>query len=284
MVIIKLCNVVKKYKCVFIWRYDMTHKYKVYDELERLSILSPIPFYWTDVNGVIVGVNKYCFDLAMNLLSPDLIGKSAHDIYTPESAAIVDKHIKMVMKAQKSMSFEEELVDQITFKRRSYVSYRSPLFEGNKVIGVVACVTEITTQKEAERLQIEIVKHKTKLETQEKFIAIINEFNHLLQKYKFDILNEDLGIKKQLNEDCKHIHLSKREQEILYYLSLNQSTKDIATILSILDKTSILPSTIQSTINKRLYTKFDVLSVSQLIEKANSMKLIPFFLTKNTKE
>jgi len=72
------------------------------------------------------------------------------------------------------------------------------------------------------------------------------------------------------------ITLSKREREILYYLSLNKSPKDIATILSVLDKKAILPTTVQSVIDKQLYQKLDVFNIGQLIEKANMLKLIPF--------
>ena len=72
------------------------------------------------------------------------------------------------------------------------------------------------------------------------------------------------------------IRLSPREREILYYLSYNKSAKEIANILSILEKKAISHLTIHSIINKQLYVKFDVMSISELIEKAHSYGIIPF--------
>lgn len=75
------------------------------------------------------------------------------------------------------------------------------------------------------------------------------------------------------------INLSAREQEILYYLYLNKSPKEIANILSIISGKEVSASTIHAIINKRLYVKFNVNSVSQLIEKAHAYNMIPFLIT-----
>jgi DNA-binding NarL/FixJ family response regulator len=72
--------------------------------------------------------------------------------------------------------------------------------------------------------------------------------------------------------------LTKRELDVLYYLSLNKSPKEIASILSILENKSIKSATIQAVIDKGLYDKLGAYSIAQLIETATILKLIPFML------
>ena len=72
--------------------------------------------------------------------------------------------------------------------------------------------------------------------------------------------------------------LNKREQEILYFISLNKSPKEIASILGVREQKTLAPATIQAIITKQLYVKFGVYSVSNLIEKASFLGLIPFSL------
>ena len=74
------------------------------------------------------------------------------------------------------------------------------------------------------------------------------------------------------------INITTREAEILYLLSLGKSPKEIAVTLSKIYKKTISASTIGALINKQLYPKFDVYNVSQLIEKATTLKMVPFMM------
>lgn len=286
----------------------MDNKPNVYKDLERLSALSPIPVYWTNDTGVILGVNEHCFNLAHNLLNKALVGKSAHDIYTPETAVIVQDHISQVIKSAKTMSFEEELIDLITLEKRCYISTRSPLFEKNKVVGIIGYIIEITTQKEAEQLRLENIKlesqnklnqifleklaaeavaEQLRLEkeaylaqkkTQSKFLTFVDKLQRDIQSYKIEALSEQIGIKPKISNSDKQIRLTKRELDILYYLSLNKSPKDIAQIITIIENRSVSDSTVNAIINKKLYPKFEVFNIGQLIEKAILLNQIPFLL------
>jgi len=151
----------------------MDGKPKIFAELERIALLIPAPYYWSDKDFVVVGVNEQCLDLLHIESVQSVIGKSAYELYAPESAAIVVEHSRMVVEAGKTLTFEEKLDDFETRRTRYYISKRSPLFEDGKVVGVVGVVTDITAQKEAEYLQIETIKmenelQKAKLLAQEK--------------------------------------------------------------------------------------------------------------------
>lgn len=74
------------------------------------------------------------------------------------------------------------------------------------------------------------------------------------------------------------MHVTKRELDVLYYLSLNKSPKEIAQIITILENKTVSDSTINAVINKKLYPKFEVFNIGQLVEKAIMLNLIPFLL------
>ncbi|MCC2625453.1 MAG: hypothetical protein K0R14_1326 [Burkholderiales bacterium] len=113
--------------------------------------------------------------------------------------------------------------------------------------------------------------------TQARFIAFMDKVMREIQNYRIDELNEKLSAQGLQIADCDiEIKLTKREREILYFLSLSRSPKDIAIIISTLENKEICDSTINAIINKKLYPKFKVFNVGQLIEKAYILKLIPF--------
>lgn len=246
----------------------MKHISKVYQELERLSALSPLPFYWTDAKGTIIGVNKYCFDLANNLVNEELVGKSAYDIYTPESAAIVQEHINEVIATKKTIFFEEELIDLNTFKKRCYVSSRCPLFEDNQVIGIVGCITEITFQKESEKLKYEnerLEKEKLKMEIEAKerllqeqtnFRTLIGQMIHDLQsplsslrmlvQLMGNVSEEHRILLRDIANRIKHI-----TNNLLYHY---QSNANESQMLLIQDKQPLLLSTaLNELLNEKKY-------------------------------
>lgn len=96
--------------------------------------------------------------------------------------------------------------------------------------------------------------------------------------FRIDELNEKTGTTLQITDSDRQIKLTKRESQILYFLSLSKSPKDIATSLSSLESKIVSHATIQSIITKKLYVKFNVYSISRLVEKANLLNLIPFTL------
>lgn len=156
----------------------MANKPKIFEELERMSILIPTPFYWADINCVIRGVNEYCFGLAEATNMRKLIGKTAYDLYTPSGAAVVEEHSRLVMKAGKKLVFEEKLSDLRTGESRYYIAIRAPLFEKGEVVGLVGVLTDITMEKETGRLKLEAELQQSKLQEQEKFQIIAEQVAH----------------------------------------------------------------------------------------------------------
>ncbi|MCC2624393.1 MAG: hypothetical protein K0R14_266 [Burkholderiales bacterium] len=51
-----------------------------------------------------------------------------------------------------------------------------------------------------------------------------------------------------------------------------------AKIITIMENNPVSDSTINATINKKLYPKFEVFNISQLVEKAIMLDLIPLLL------
>lgn len=188
----------------------MSNKPKRYEELERLAEICPSPFYWADTNCVIVGVNEHCFDLSDDTLYKNLIGKSAYDLYTPETAVIVENHSRMVMHQGKTLIFEEELIDLKTKEKRYYISLRAPLFEDGKVIGVVGNITDITAQKEAERLKIENEKQKLENERYKLIMKEQEKFREKADRVVHDI-RSPLASLLMLAACCAHLEEDDRE-------------------------------------------------------------------------
>ncbi|MEI8055438.1 MAG: PAS domain-containing protein [bacterium] len=154
----------------------MYKKPKVFEELERLAELAPVAFYWTDTNAIIVGVNQNALKIVGDLsYQKDIIGKSPYEIYPAKTAIVIETNIKKVIEIGKTLSFEESVVDPTTGKMRYYTAIRSPLFEDDKIVGVVGTTIDITAEKEKERLKLENELQKIKLEEQRKFKKLVSQ-------------------------------------------------------------------------------------------------------------
>lgn len=118
----------------------------------------------------------------------------------------------------------------------------------------------------------------TQVETLEDFSKCLDGIQNVIQSYTIGTLKYKSPLNSEFNTLSDEIVLSKRESEILYYLSLNKSIKDIAAIETILDNKPVSASTINAIIDKQLYPKFGVDNIEKLVEKANALKLILFQL------
>ncbi|MCC2625288.1 MAG: Sensory box histidine kinase/response regulator [Burkholderiales bacterium] len=256
----------------------MDEKPQIITYLEQVASLIPFPLYWGDkINLKILGCNQACLNAIGAKSFEDIIGKSPHVLYSKEMADNILSHVKKVIE-ERAPLYQEDVVTDITNGRlRYYTAFRAPLFnDNNDIIGIIGTAIEITAEKEAERLKIEAQTEQKKIYNT--FKQFSNDLYNLMQTYKYTFLNAELGKNKKEYDLNIQIKLSKREKEVLYYLALNQSPKEISNILSTLENKIITTATVQALINKRLYTKFDVNTSSQLIEKANSLRLIPFLL------
>ncbi len=256
------------------------------DALNDVASVVPVPMYWHDLDHKILGINELCLrGLGVTKLE-DVLGKTPYDLYPKEIADRITTHNKRVISSGEVLSQEEEFRYLSTGKIGYAKAIKSPLYDNTgRIIGVLGVSIDITSEKEAEKLRIANEKQQVALDANMKLVTCLSEIQHIVQDYKISFLNEKLSeyalngiaanFKNQLSQKIK---LTKREREILYFLSLNKSPKEIATILSGLENKPLSSATILSIIDKQLYIKFEVFNVSQLIEKANSLKLIPFIL------
>lgn len=249
-------------------------------DLESIIKVASGYIYWKDLKSVYLGCNQNFASLA-GLSSPEeILGKTDRDFFWGKNDA--DKYIdddKQVIKTKKTLIAEYKLVLKKTGQEATVVvrTEKSPLYDyDGKVVGVLVIGVDITTEKDAEILRSENEAHQSTIKTNETFKKCLDEIQQVIQSYKINILHNRLGVKPVEESTSQNIIISKRECEILYYLALNKSPKEIASIFAILDQKNVAAATIQSIIDKQLYVKFNVFNISQLIEKANILKLIPF--------
>ncbi|MCC2645851.1 MAG: hypothetical protein K0R94_1629 [Burkholderiales bacterium] len=249
-------------------------------DLELILKISPGYIYWKDLNSVYLGCNQNCAALAGLSTPAEIVGKTDHDFFWGINEA--EKFIaddQQVIKTKKTLVSEYKLVIKDKKEAMSIVvkTEKSPLLNNKgKIIGVLVIGTDITSEKDSEILKNQNLAQQSTIKAHEYFKKCLDEIQQVIQSYKINILNSRLGVKIDTNNIEHNIIISKRECEILYYLALNKSPKEIASIFAVLDGKSVAASTIQSIIDKQLYIKFDVFNISQLIEKANVLRLIPF--------
>ena len=114
----------------------MSKKPKIFADLEELASLVPIAFYWVDVDTTILGGNQIAFDMIKGVSSAckDIIGKNAFDMFPKDTAKDLVNNNKKTVRAQKSLSFEETVIDIKTKKTKLRNVIRSPLYEDDKII------------------------------------------------------------------------------------------------------------------------------------------------------
>lgn len=254
-------------------------KYNILELLDIIAPILPVPVYWHDTTGVVLGINDQC--LKAIGASRKIVGKRPYDFYPKDVADHILEHNKVVMKTEQILSQEEKIEDITTKQVKYFAAVKAPLYDDSgKIIGIVGTSLDITAEKEAEKLKIENLRlenlaKQTIIDGTNNFRQFLNKIVSEIQNFRIEDLSEKLGIKSQIKQD-EIIRLTKRENEVLYFLSLNKSPKDIATIITVLENKPVTDSTINALINKKLYPKLGVFNVGQLIEKANILNLIPF--------
>jgi PAS domain S-box-containing protein len=254
--------------------------------LEALEIIAPVlptAIYWHDINGVVLGLNEHCLK-GIGTTRDSIIGKTPYDFYPHAVAEHILKHNQLVINTGEILSQEESINNLITGELVFVTAVKAPLFDDDgNIIGILGTSIDITAEKEATRLKLENLQlenekqvYQAEQKTQQLFKKFIGEIQNTIQSHKMLFLNDKLGLDSNGIQQNQDIVLTKRENEVLYYLSLNRSPKEIADILSKIEGKRVASATIQAIIDKQLYLKFGVHSISKLIEKANILKLIPF--------
>ncbi len=265
---------------------NLNNRVEIFDLL-----FESLPFlFWKDVKGKYCGSNLNQAK-AFGLDSPDeLIGKTIFQLLKDQnSAKLIDDNDNKIMNDKKPVILEEVIITP--YGKKVYLSTKQPIFDkDHKVIGLLGTAIEITQLAEDReiRSKLEIEQQKSVMQKEvdiqkaiifehNKFNSFIDEIQRNIKAYQLELLNEKTS---RTNIIAPHektsINLTTREVEILYFLSIGKSPKEIGLILSKIYKKTISASTIAAFINKQLYPKFDVYNVGQLIEKATALKMIPF--------
>lgn len=244
----------------------------------------PCPVFWKSKEGKFLGVNKAFLIMTGYYSLEQVVGKTDLELSWSNMKQEYSHDDQMVMKTGKIIT----RVETVTLHDGSTIiseTTKTPLLQNGNIIGVLDICIDITSKLEAEQLKIENAKQKVYLEANKKMVNCLNEIQHLVQNFKMKVLkdklkeyNIDEGIVEKKIDSSIKIKLTKREREILYFLSLNKTPKEISVILSGFENKRLASSTISSIIDKQLYIKFGVHNVGQLIEKAHALKLIPFVL------
>jgi len=235
--------------------------------------------YWKDLNGVYLGCNLYAAKMVGLAKPEDIIGKTDFDLFSREIANQYKKHDKHVITYETEISIEEQGV-AVDGSILYQLSSKKPLYDSQgDLIGIIGNTINVTDRKKAQMLELENQRLYNEKEILAKGGKLLKDVLLLIEQYKIDELDKK-NISRPLRESCymEEIKLSRREKQILYYLAMGKSTKEIATIIGNLDSKIISYKTILSIINKKLYIKFDVISRGQLIERAIRMKMIPLII------
>ncbi|MCC2625245.1 MAG: Sensory box histidine kinase/response regulator [Burkholderiales bacterium] len=288
----------------------MKRKEFIFGYLEEIAELIPAPFYWLDIEGRWLGLNTIAMEGIGVTNKADLIGKDGYETYN--NRAIVEKLQKIhnkVIKMGKFLQSEDKIVHVATREFKYFSATRAPLrSKKGEIIGVIGTSIEITKEKEAQKemfnqifteketlkAEVERFRHESEFkqiecqmlqaekESQARVTRFVNKMMHEIQAFRIEELHRATGIKPPINDVDRQTKLTKREKQILYLLSMNKSPKNIAQIITIIENSPVSDSTINAIINKKLYPKFEVFNIGQLVEKAIMLNQIPFLLDNST--
>lgn len=221
-----------------------------------------VSIYWKDKDGKYLGCNKYMLKMAGLSTLDEIVGKTDYDMPWKNFADEI-KYIDSLVLLNGNY-YGEETNTIIGNINKVFLTTKSQLLDdNNQVIGIIGASIDITDRKEKEQLKLEIEKTKIIIEEKKKFKYLIDEISQLINDFKITNLNDKIGNQVKITDTDKQIKLTLRERQVLYYISLNKSPKEIAIILSILEEKQISPATISSIINKKLYLKFNVFNIGQ---------------------
>ena len=110
---------------------------------------SPATIFLKDIEGRFLLVNRRVEDI-FQLPRQQLIGKSAHDLYPPETADALRRHDRKVLESRAPLAREETLLQKDG--EHTYLSVTFPLLdEGGTPYALGDISTDITDRKKAER-------------------------------------------------------------------------------------------------------------------------------------
>ncbi|HLX54223.1 MAG TPA: PAS domain-containing protein [Aquella sp.] len=237
--------------------------------LEQILAVVPGHVYWKNLNSEFLGCNDLQAIDAGFKSRKEIVGLTDFDMPWRENADLLRKIDTEVIKTGKEIVTEESS-KTYSGKDAIWLSTKKPLRnEKGKIIGIIGISLDITAQKEAEELRLELEKHKAIEQKNKLFKDFTEQLTGLINK--FQVLS-DRGESELNIDNGDTLKLTKRETEVLYFLSRGNKPKDIAIKLGISHKTA------QNIIDGKLFPKFKTNKINSLLEKARILNLIPLTL------
>ena len=137
-------------------------KEPIFDYLESLCEYVPAAFYWMDLQGKRIGLNKMCMDAIGISDKNEAIGKSALEFYRDQKIAMpLYNNVMEVIRTGSPSLCEDKIIDAIGLTRY-FSATRAPLRSlDGEIVGVLGISVEITNQKKYDQLILENEIHKT---------------------------------------------------------------------------------------------------------------------------
>lgn len=180
------------------WRNIVTEEDQIFEKIEEITNILPIPICWVDTDNVMLGTNKCFMDTIGIPQGFNPIDKTAYDVYPKEMADKIVQHNNRVMQTGKTLSQEEPITDVATGRKKYVASVKSPIrVNAGAIVGMVNISIDITAEKEAERLRLETERQKSAIEAYEKSKKVAEQVAHDIRSPLASLL--------MIVESCKNI-------------------------------------------------------------------------------
>jgi PAS domain-containing protein len=127
----------------------------IFNALNLAAQLIPIPVYWHDITGVVLGLNEYCINGMGAKTKGDIIGKTPYDFYPYEIAEHILSHHQKVIDSGEILTQDEEIRDITTGETKVFRNIKAPLYNSTgEIIGIIGTAMEVTLEKEAGQTHI----------------------------------------------------------------------------------------------------------------------------------
>lgn len=196
----------------FLGNKKMKKKEPIFEYLESIAELIPAAFYWLDLDGRTMGLNKVCLKVIGAAKKEDLIGKTPYEMYKNESIADgLQKVIDQVIQTGEIVQAEDVIVDVTTGKLKYFSATRAPLRnKKDEIIGVVGTSIDITSEKETEELRLKSAVAEAKFENEANKAALAEKEKLIAQK-------EVITAKLMLENEANKAALAQKEAEALRF-------------------------------------------------------------------
>lgn len=227
----------------------------------------PVSIFWIDNQLRNVYANEHGLR-SLNAPAKKVIGHTPYNYLPIEIAESLLDTLKYVQETGEQLVSEHITTNYVNGEVSYWENTIKPLRHpySGRVMGFYSVAVSITPEKKVEPSTNDFDKLA---------VQMVQEMNSLMNSYRIKMLYNRLGEQVPVQKCDTEIELTKREKSILYLLSLHRSPKDIADVLSRIDGKNVSHYTVHSLIGKGLYAKFGVMTIKDLLDKANSRGLIP---------